>query len=180
MIFKGADAISSCRSDSNLALKMWYVSISNFTWYFLLWLLRGFLIVSFWLELFGNHGSRAILVRAYAIAAFLLSVSNTQIRLALFINDHAYFISKCQKPSVHPNCLADLDFCRGVLWWHLDLASFCNETLRGVQAEMGGQRPLVGQGDGPWNSLAHHVQAEVNELAVNPQLVWRSNSKNKN
>lgn len=179
MIFKGADVISSCRSDSNLALKMWCVNISNFTWYFLLWLLGGFLIVSFWLELFGNHGSRAIPVRAYTIAAFLLSV-NTQIRLALFINDHAYFSSKCPKPSDHPNCLADLDFCRGVLWWHLDLASFCTETLRGVQAEMGGQCPLVGQGDGPWNSLAHHVQAEVNELAVNLQLVWRSNSKNKN
>lgn len=46
---------------------------------------------------------------------------------------------------------------------------------------MGGQRPLVGQGDGPWNGLAHHMQAKVNELAVNLQLVWRSiKKKNKN
>lgn len=70
--------------------------------------------------------------------------------------------------------MTDLNICRYVFWWHLDLATFNTEILWGVQAEMSGQRPLVGQGDGPWNSLAHHVQAKVNELALNLQLVWRS------
>jgi len=53
------------------------------------------------------------------------------------------------------------------LGWHLDMASFWTQTGWGVQAEEGGQCSLVGQGDGPWNSLAHNVRTEVNELAVN-------------
>lgn len=140
---------------------MCQVNKSDFTWYFLLWLLWGFLKVSIWLELSGFHWSWALLLRAHTIEAFFLSV-----------NKHTHS-SKCQKctPSDDLNCLADLALCSRDLWWHLDLASFCTETLRGVKAEMGGQRPLVGQGDGPWNSLAHHMQAKINELAVDLQLV---------
>lgn len=105
-------------------------------------------------------------------------VNNTHIRLVLFLIKQTYFVIKCQQPPDHSNWMTDLEFCREVLWWHLDVATF--RTLGGVQTEMGGQRALVGQGDGPWNSLAHHVQAKVNELALNFQLVWRSHSKHKN
>lgn len=52
----------------------------------------------------------------------------------------------------------------------LDAAGFWTETQGGVQAEEGGKGPLVGQGDDPWNSLAHHVRTEVKELAVDLQL----------
>ena len=38
---------------------------------------------------------------------------------------------------------------------------------------MGAQSPPVDQGQGPGNSLAHHVGAEVHEVAVYLQLRWR-------
>lgn len=57
------------------------------------------------------------------------------------------------------------------LGWHLDTTSFWTWQCGGVKAEKRGQCTLVGQGDSPWNSLAHDMQTEVDELAVNLQLV---------
>ena len=43
-------------------------------------------------------------------------------------------------------------------------------TQGGVQGKMGAQSPPVDQGQGPGNSLAHHVGAEVHEVTVYLQL----------
>lgn len=47
------------------------------------------------------------------------------------------------------------------------------------QIELCSQGPSVGQGDGPWNCLAHHMDTKVNEAAIDSQLWGENKAKNK-